>query len=406
MLGRPAIRFTGILLSLLAIFLGVSIQAHAASHSQPAGTGSHRMVRCLSVPLLSRGLAPNADQLSDDTAHQSDCEIPPQTPPLRLVSTISIPGTPASRWCYDTAFIDKNTYYLADTERAGIDVVHDGQQPTYQGIIGKGQFTGIGGCQSGNYGTDGPNGVVVAHGQIFAADGNSSVRVYTTTGTFLTSISTHGHLRTDEITYDAHDELVIVANSSERDFSPQAAPFLSFISTKQGKTYDQVVKTIPFPAASALEQPMWNPADGKVYLAVPSSTQNPTGEVDVIDPKTLHVTSIPTPNCEDAGFAFANREVAAVGCAAGEQIVLNVHTHHIIHVPVASVDIVAADEHLLFFASYGNETHAPQLAVTNLQGQLLQRIPSSSRDQRIAIVSLSLRIHSYLFIQFGTKYTV
>ena len=66
---------------------------------------------------------------------------------LRLLGTVTIPGTPASQWCYDTAVVDDSTYYLADNDRAGIDLIHDGKQPAYQGIIGKGQFTGNWGLQ-------------------------------------------------------------------------------------------------------------------------------------------------------------------------------------------------------------------------------------------------------------------
>ena len=83
----------------------------------------------------------------------------------------------ASDWCYDTAIVDDGTYYLADNDRAGIDVI-GGEHPTYQGIIGKGQFSGIGGCKSGNYDSNGPEGLVIGHDQIFAGDGNSTVRVY------------------------------------------------------------------------------------------------------------------------------------------------------------------------------------------------------------------------------------
>jgi hypothetical protein len=295
---------------------------------------------------------------------------------VHLLDTVTIPGTPASSWCYDTGAVDDGTYYLADNDRAGIDVIRDGKHPTYQGIIGKGQFMGIGGCKSGNYDADGPNGLVIAHDQIFAGDGNSSVRVYNKdTGKLVKTISTHGHLRSDEITYDARDQLVIVANGSERDSSKQDAPFLSFISTKKGTTYDQLVKTLKFPHADALEQPMWNPYNGKLYVAVPSSDQNIGGEVDVIDLATMRGTVIPTPNCVPAGIAIANADLAAVGCATGDQIVLNLQTDKLIRLPVTSVDIVAASKHFLYYASYGSDTQAPQLAVADFQGHLLQTIP-------------------------------
>jgi hypothetical protein len=306
--------------------------------------------------------------------------------PLQKLTTISLPGTPTSNWCYDTAVTDDGTYYLADNDRAGIDVIRDSNHPSYQGIIGKGQFTGVGGCKSGNYDGDGPNGLVVSGDQIFAGDGNSSVRVYSSqTGRFIKRIATGGHLRADEMMYDARDQVVVVANGSERDFSKKNAPFLSFISTKPGKSFDQIIKKLLFPHADALEQPMWNSFDGKLYVTIPASDQNTTGEVDVIDPTTLKITPIATPNCEDAGLAFVNRDLAAVGCASGKQIILNVSTHHMIRIPVTSVDIVAATDHYLYFASYGSNTQAPQLAVTDLAGHLLQEIPISRVSHTVTV---------------------
>ena len=105
----------------------------------------------------------------------------------------------------------------------------------------------------------------------------------------------------------------------------------------------------------------------------------------MINPTTLQITSIPTPNCEDAGIAFANRDLAAVGCASGEQIILNVQTHHIMHIPVTSVDIVAATKHFLYYASYGSSTQAPQLAVANLQGHLVQTIPIAATSHTVTV---------------------
>ncbi|MBA2392045.1 MAG: alpha/beta fold hydrolase [Ktedonobacteraceae bacterium] len=317
---------------------------------------------------------------------QPGCGRRPQSVPLQQIATITISGTPASNWCYDAATVDKGTYYLADDDRNAIDVIQDTQHPVLTKTIGPGTFTGPGGCKAYNYDAQGPNGVVVAHDQIFASNGNSSVKVYSSvTGQFITDIATHGHLRADEMTYDPHNQWVVVANGAERDFSKQAAPFLSFISTKTGKSMDHVVKTLRFPHAAGLEQPLWNPYDGKLYLSVTSSDQNKGGEVDVIDPTTFKVTQIVTPNCGDAGLAVATRAIMAVGCGDGMQIVLNVQTHHIIRIPVTSVDIIAATNHFLYYASYGSETQAPQLAVADLQGHLLQTIPIAAASHTVTV---------------------
>ena len=61
---------------------------------------------------------------------------------LHLLGTVTIPGTPASQWCYDTAVVDDGTYYLADNDRAGIDVIHDGKNPATRASSAKGNSQG------------------------------------------------------------------------------------------------------------------------------------------------------------------------------------------------------------------------------------------------------------------------
>jgi hypothetical protein len=339
-------------------------------------------------------LAPNAQLWYSDAAtwirnfvehHKPGCGIRPQSVPLQQLSTVTVPGTPAANWCYDGATVDDGTYYLSDDDNKAIDVIHDGNHPAIALPIGKGTFTGPGGCRSYNYDVQGPNGVVVAHDQIFVANGDSSVLVYSTGGKFITKIPTQGHLRADEMTYDQHDGWVIVANGAERDFSKKDAPFLSFLSTKKGKNDDRVVKKLSFPHAAGLEQPMWDPSNGKLYVAVTASDKNKGGEVDEIDPATLKITPIATPDCGDAGLAIATRTIMAVGCGNGKQIVLNMQTHHITRVPVTAVDIVAATDHFLYYASYGSLTQAPQLAVVDLQGHLVQTIPLVATSHTVTV---------------------
>jgi hypothetical protein len=340
-------------------------------------------------------LAPNAQLWYSDAAtwignfvehHQPGCGTRPQSVPLQQLATVTIPGTPASNWCYDGATVDDGTYYLSDDDNKAIDVIHDSNHPSMALPIGKGMFTGPAGCRSYNYDAQGPNGIVVAHDQIFAANGDSSVRVYSSiTGHFITRVPTKGHLRADEMTYDPRDGWVIVANGAERDFSKKDAPFLSFLSTKKGKNNDRVVKQLSFPHAAGLEQPMWDSANGKLYVVVTASDKNKGGEVDEIDPATLKITPIATPDCGDAGLAVATRTIMAVGCSNGKQIVLNVQTHHMTRIPVTSIDIIAATDHFLYYASYGSSTQAPQLAVADLQGHLLQTIPLAATSHTVTV---------------------
>jgi hypothetical protein len=326
-----------------------------------------------------------------------------QESPYHLFSTVTVPGTPASVWCYDGATVSQNgTVYLSDADRKGLDVIKDGSHPAYQGIIGQGTFTGPGGCKNYNYDLQGPDGVVLADNMLFAGNGDSSVRVYSTSGKFISSISTGGLARADEETYDAHDNEVIVANSGERDLSPQAAPFLSFISISNDKDKDtptfKVVKKLIFPQATSLEQPMWNPNDGKLYLSVPGTTNNPGGEVDIINPgllpngvttitdyKKQHIDVIPTPDCGDAGLAIGSQDKIAVGCGNGTQIIIDLHTYVLTRIPVVGVDIVASTDKYFFFPSYGSATQAPELAITDMQGHIVQTFPITADSHTVAV---------------------
>ena len=108
--------------------------------------------------------------------------------------------------------------------------------------------------------------------QAWAGDGDSSVKVVDLqAGKVVDSISTGGKARADEIAYDDRDGIILIGNDAD------APPFLTFISTQAGH---KVLEHIALPEATdGLEQPVWDRALGKFYVAVPATKDNPGGKI-------------------------------------------------------------------------------------------------------------------------------
>jgi hypothetical protein len=107
-------------------------------------------------------------------------------------------------------------------------------------------------------------------------------------------ISTGGTARADEIAWDPEDQLILIAN--DRD----APPFVSFVSAA---TYS-VVKRISYDgiagpkSTGGIEQPVWDEALGKFYIAIPATSANPSGEYDELDPLSLSITRTIPSGCK------------------------------------------------------------------------------------------------------------
>src|SRR5205823_1134761 len=92
--------------------------------------------------------------------------------------------------------------------------------------------------------------------------------------------------RTDELAYAPELGLLLVINNAD------TPPFGTFISVDTTSGALTVGKKITFDdATNGAEQPVWNPADGRFYLSIPSISGTPaapgsTGAVYRIDPNT------------------------------------------------------------------------------------------------------------------------
>lgn len=239
------------------------------------------------------------------------------------LTVISVPNVPPPKgsFTYDIGWVDPGThrYYLADRVNKGIDIF-DTANNTYITTLAAGRFAGF----TGNPDTSGPDGILVVpeDHQLWAGDANSLVKVIDLrTGSIVATISTGGENRADELAYDPRDHLILIANDADDP------PFLSFIST----TTRQVVGKIAYPTATnGLEQPVWNPENGMFYQAVPATKQNPGGQIDRIDPKTMKVLAIyAVKDCQPAGLALGPDQHLVLGCS-GDAIAAGSHAQTII----------------------------------------------------------------------------
>jgi hypothetical protein len=180
---------------------------------------------------------------------------------------------------FDISFVDGaiGTYVLADRTNKAIDVI-DTATNTVAAQLGLGTFVGF----TGNNDTSGPDGVfIVNHRQVWAGDGNSTIKVFDLqTQALITTINTGGSFRADEGCVDARDHLVMMANDAEHD-NVANWPFVSIISTenfaiKHKVTMDGTGGTPK--ATNGIEQCQWNPHNGKFYLNIPEV--NGTGAPD------------------------------------------------------------------------------------------------------------------------------
>ncbi len=198
--------------------------------------------------------------------------------PYTQLPTITIPGNLASG--FDISWVDpvSGRYYLADRTTGVVDVI-DAEKGTYLFSI-KG-FVGT----LPNRNASGPAGVLTLGNELWAGDGNSTVKVADLTAgaaATLTSINTGGKFRADELAYDPLDHVILIAN------------------------YPQ--------ATGGIEQPVWNQHTKRFYIAIPSTTRNPAGEIDELDPTTFLLTKVyPTP-CSPAGLALLPGDRLITSC--------------------------------------------------------------------------------------------
>jgi len=206
----------------------------------------------------------------------------PDAAALRLVKIIPINGTAGKpntqMFSFDISWVDQvsGLYYLADRSNAALDVI-DTMTDTLFGQIGANpNFSPGFAGDTGSTATSGPNGVTASGNCIFATDSPSRVVSFNSSVSFtamVSSFSTGGTARADELAFDPHDRLLLVINNAD------TPPFGTLINVSPSCGLS-LPKRIPLTAANGVdaqggaEQPVWDPGTQRFYVSIPQIGSN------------------------------------------------------------------------------------------------------------------------------------
>ena len=305
-------------------------------------------------------------------------------PPLRKLATLQVPGRPLA--VFDISFVNADgVYALSDRSNRGVDLF-DAASGAFLGRAGG--FAGYDPAKG--FDAAGPNGLVaVGRGEFWAGDGDSTVKVIDLrTRRVIASIATGGRKRTDEMTYDPRDHLVVAVNNADDP------PFVSFISTRTRRVLGRLVLA---QATDGAEQPVWDPASGLIYLSIPSLNYDKArGAVAVIDPRRRALLRLlPVTRCMPAGLALGPHHHLLVGCsddgvAAGfpaRSLVMSTGGRIVARLPqVGGSDEVWADPraHRYYLAAVANPGGPVLGVIDSLTDRWLGNVPTGPHAHSVA----------------------
>jgi hypothetical protein len=109
-----------------------------------------------------------------------------------------------------------------------------------------------------------------------------------------------------------------MANPDEASAKPTAGvPFITFISTVTHGILGKIIydgAPGDGPAATGIEQPVWDGLTGKFYLTIPGTKTRPNGEIDEINPTTRVITRSFATTCSPAGLALIPGQRLITSC--------------------------------------------------------------------------------------------
>jgi hypothetical protein len=215
--------------------------------------------------------------------------------PYALKTRIPVPtwaGFQSSDLSIDISWIDPTFGLFVIGDRTGAAVeTFDTNRYAFVTAAGQGSFVG-----PGPTGSAGPNGVtVVSSNEVAGGDGDSTLKIINIDTGDVQSVSTGGTHRVDEMAYDSATDILVAANDREG----QDANFITVMKAHPLS----IVGKIPCPqCVGGIEQPVV--IDGKFYIALPATTANPNGEIDLINPTTLKLDQvIKAADCAPTGLA-------------------------------------------------------------------------------------------------------
>jgi hypothetical protein len=314
---------------------------------------------------------------------------------FKATAQVAIGGPMASPMAsWDISFVDGTLglFFLGDRTHNAVDVVSTGSPPTFAKFIGQGLFAGaVPGAQctmkgGGPNDCSGPNGVITTnHNELWASDGDSSVKVFDLAGTLLTTISTGGNFRADEMCFNPDDQQIMVANNSQGETN---GPFATIISVTTHKVVKQIVfdGTTGSPkATNGAEQCSYSTKTNRFYITLPgiNDPDDGTGAVVVINPKKLKG---PQPPIEKV-FNFANTDCdTPQGTAVGPDNQLMVGCNGSTH-STNSIVIMLQNGNIL--AKVANESGPDEVWYNPGDGQYFLGIsggPATATSQLLGVI--------------------
>jgi hypothetical protein len=225
--------------------------------------------------------------------------------PYALITRIPIPAwsqVDPSSISVDISWMDSDAGLFVIGDRTGAAIeTFDADRHTFLTAAGQGAFVGAAPTGSG-----GPNGVtVISRSEVAGGDGDSTLKVVNLDTGDVQSVDTGGTHRVDEMAYDPVTDVLVAANDREGD----AGNFLTVFKIHPLS----ILGKIPCPQCSGgIEQPLL--MSGRFYVAIPSTTANPGGEVDVLDTTAFKVAQvIKAGDCHPTGLAPGLGDLLVVG---------------------------------------------------------------------------------------------
>jgi hypothetical protein len=272
---------------------------------------------------------------------QASSQTPVADEAFQLIGTAALPGD-QSIGTFDVSVADPQTgvFAFADRTNASVDIFALNDNEFTAGVANPAfprqitlafQVPGFVGAKA-SHSISGPDGlIVVNHTEIWAGDGNSTVKVINIASRQVTDIiPTGGAARADEGSFDPTDQVVLIANDAETPF-----PFISLISTvPDSNGSHQVLGQITFDgsksvtssgasiklptATNGIEASQYDTNTGLFFVNIPQDGSNGNkGAVAVINPHTFTVEKVFTVDgCQPAGLAIGLNQQALLGCAA------------------------------------------------------------------------------------------
>jgi hypothetical protein len=250
--------------------------------------------------------------------------------PYALKTRIPIPtwaNLNSNEISVDISWIDPNfgLYTIGDRTSAAVETF-DVNSYRFVTAAGRGAFVG-----PGPTGSAGPNGVtVVGPNEVVGGDGDSTLKIVNLDSGEIQSVSTGGTHRVDEMAYDPDSDTLLVANDREGE----AGNFLTVLKAHPLT----IVGKIPCPqCVGGIEQPVV--VAGAFYVALPGTTANPRGEIDLINTNTLKVDRvIKAGDCAPTGLAEG---INGLFVAGGVGCVIDPRTASAIAIPDTGGDEIA-----------------------------------------------------------------